>query len=233
MEINGKSIVSTGLVILISVLLGLGLGALLFDAPVQQSAAVTYFGQLRVGDLNAEAIEATVFTATTFVSTTAEVDVTGNASVGGDLAVTGDLDVTGNTTFTGTVTGDLTGDVTGTLTGDIVGPTTVTGLLTVTDEIQFGADELYPLGVGLPGFQLGGGRTTITGTTTFTSATGIPWTGQCTLAAFSTEYAFCTLALEQVIAGTSTVTVTVYDITGTQATDPVLINWLLIGQPSP
>jgi len=140
-----------------------------------------------------------------------------------DLTLTGDLAV-----VNAVLSGDLTA-VSGAFSGDL----TVGGALTVTDEIVFGPDQLYALGVGLPGFQLGGGRVTITGTATFTSATGIPWTGQCTLSEFSANYAFCTLDLAQVIAGTSTVTITVYDLTGTQAVSPTLVNWLLIGQPSP
>lgn len=156
-------------------------------------------------------------------------DVTGNVT--GDVTGTLTGNVTGDVTgdLTGDVTGNVTGDVTGTLTGDITGPTTLTGLLTVTDEIQFGADQLYVLGIGLPGYQVGFGRIVMTGTVTATHATGTPAAGFCTLDTISTTTALC-----GVQASTDTVTLTVYNIDATSvATLPATVNWLLFGMPSP
>ncbi len=150
-------------------------------------------------------------------------DVTGTLT--GDVVgnVTGD--VTG--TLTGDVVGNVTGDVTGTLTGDITGPTTLTGLLTVTDEIVYGANSLYPLGVGLSGFQIGFGSTTVTGTITATHTTGTPYVVLCTLETWSVDTAYCVA-----LGTTGVITATVYDITGSVAvTTPVEINWLVIGLP--
>lgn len=151
-------------------------------------------------------------------------DVTGNVT--GD--VTGTL--TGNVTgdVTGDLTGNVTGDVTGTLTGDITGPTTLTGEFTTTGEIVFGADELYVLGVGLPGFQFGGGRLEITGTHVATHTTGLPWSGVCTLDVITTTAALCGIEM-----ATNVVTITVYDLTGTQSISPTWVNWMLLGIPSP
>jgi hypothetical protein len=158
-------------------------------------------------------------------------DVVGNVT--GDVTGTLTGDVVGNVTgdVTGTLTGDVvgnvTGDVTGTLTGDITGPTTLTGLLTVTDEIVYGANSLYPLGVGLSGFQIGFGSTTVTGTITATHTTGTPYVVLCTLETWSVDTAYCVA-----LGTTGVITATVYDITGSVAvTTPVEINWLVIGLP--
>lgn len=149
-------------------------------------------------------------------------------TVSGTAVIVGGVtaDVTGD--LTGDVTGNVTGDVTGTLTGDITGPTTLTGEFTTTGEIVFGADELYVLGVGLPGFQFGGGRLEITGTHVATHTTGLPWSGVCTLDVITTTAALCGIEM-----ATNVVTITVYDLTGTQSISPTWVNWMLLGIPSP
>jgi hypothetical protein len=140
--------------------------------------------------------------------------------------VTGD--VTG--TLTGDVVGNVTGDVTGTLTGDITGPTTLTGLLTVTDEIVYGANALYPVGAGLPGFQIGGARVEITGTHVYTHATGIPWVVLCAMELPTMGALLC--GIER---GAQAVTVTVYSAppTLTVASVPAWVNILILGEPTP
>ena len=82
-------------------------------------------------------------------------NITGNVTVAnittGNLAVTSDVNILGiinsvgniygNVTgiltgdLTGNVTGNLTGDITGNVTGDLIGDTTVTGKLTVADDL--------------------------------------------------------------------------------------------------
>ncbi len=165
---------------------------------------------------------------------------TGDVTIGGSLVVTGTakfqsaMEVNANADFDSISTLSIDSDAYYNSTGDVQinDNAVITGTLDVGGEVTYGSNNLYPLGVGLPGFQLGGGRLTITGTVVFTSSAGIPWAGLCTLTELSASYAFCTLDMAQVITGTSTVTLTVYDLTGTQAVSPTLVNWLIIGQPN-
>jgi len=118
-------------------------------------------------------------------------------------------------------TAEITGDL------DVGEDLTVGGALTVTGEIQYGANALYPLGVGLPGFQIGGGRAQITGTQVFTHATGTAWVTLCAMETLTATAGAC--GIER---GVGAVTLTVYTVpTLTVATTPAWVNWLIMGQP--
>lgn len=157
------------------------------------------------------------------------VDITAAGDVSAVNAIlTSDLGVV-NITATGDITAVnalLSGDldvVNLTASGDI----TAGGMLTVTDEIVYGLHGLYPIGAGLPGFQIGGGRAQITGTQVFTHAIG---TARAVLCAMETPTAAAGICgIER---GTGTVTLTVYTVPEmTQAVAPAWVDWLIMGQP--
>ena len=173
-----------------------------------------------------------------------------NLTASGDITAAGDVSAV-NATLTSdlgvvniTATGDITavnallsGDITAVnalLSGDLdvvnltaSGDITAGGMLTVTDEIVYGLHGLYPIGAGLPGFQIGGGRAQITGTKVFTHAIG---TARVVLCAMETPTAAAGICgIER---GTGTVTLTVYTVpTMTQAVAPAWVDWLIMGQP--
>jgi len=173
-------------------------------------------GDLDVVDITAagdvSAVNATLTSDLGVVNITATGDITAvNALLSGDITavnalLSGDLDV-----------------VNLTASGDI----TAGGMLTVTDEIVYGLHGLYPIGAGLPGFQIGGGRAQITGTQVFTHAIG---TARAVLCAMETPTAAAGICgIER---GTGTVTLTVYTVpTMTQAVAPAWVDWLIMGQP--
>jgi len=173
-------------------------------------------GDLDVVDITAagdvSAVNATLTSDLGVVNITATGDITAvNALLSGDITavnalLSGDLDV-----------------VNLTASGDI----TAGGMLTVTDEIVYGLHGLYPIGAGLPGFQIGGGRAQITGTKVFTHAIG---TARVVLCAMETPTAAAGICgIER---GTGTVTLTVYTVpTMTQAVAPAWVDWLIMGQP--
>lgn len=204
-------------------------GTITATSLVTSSASLDLSGNLAVAGSSTLSNSLTVSGTTALVgATTATGVITANGGVAGDVTgnVTGDVTGTLTGDVTGNVTGNVTGDVTGTLTGAITGPITLTGALTTTGEIAYGANSLYPLGVALPGYQIGFGSVTMTGTVTATHATGTAYVVLCTLETFSVDTAFCAA-----ISGGNVVTATVYDITGTQAVTSVKINWLIIGMP--
>jgi hypothetical protein len=145
---------------------------------------------------------------------------TGNQAVTGDLAVGGALDVAGASTLDGGISVDSTKFV----VADGTGNTDIAGTL------QFGANNLYPVGYGTSGAKLIVGSTTITGTAALAHglATSVAAAG-CTLAADPTtnEEADCTVT----VSGT-TVTGKVWKTDGSTAGDsPVAVNWWVLGVP--
>lgn len=164
-------------------------------------------------------------------------NVTGNVTgdVTGDLTgnVTGD--VTG--TLTGNVTGNVTGDVTGDLTGDILGSSgttiydsvTITGTLDVAGaSLNYGPNNLYPIGYTDSGFQAKWGSDVITSTANVTHGLTTPVVGLCTLAGelVDNEEQKCSLKITG-----STVSIYVYKEDGSAGDSGVTVYWYLIGLP--
>ena len=183
-------------------------------------------------------------TATAFVG-----DVTGDltGNVTGDLTgdVTGDLtgDVTGNVTgtltgnVTGDVTGNLTGDVTGDLTGDIIGSSgttihdnvTITGTLDIGGaSVNYGPNNLYPIGYTDSGFQAKWGSDVITATKNVVHGLTTPVMGVCTLGGelVDNEEQLCSVKISG-----STVSIYVYKEAGAAGDSGVTVYWYLIGLP--
>jgi len=168
-------------------------------------------------------------------------DVTGNLT--GD--VTGDLtgDVTGNVTgtltgnVTGDVTGNLTGDVTGDLTGDIIGSSgttihdnvTITGTLDIGGaSVNYGPNNLYPIGYTDSGFQAKWGSDVITATKNVVHGLTTPVMGVCTLGGelVDNEEQLCSVKISG-----STVSIYVYKEAGAAGDSGVTVYWYLIGLP--
>jgi hypothetical protein len=161
------------------------------------------------------------------------------ASLTGD--VTGDLtgDVTGNVTgnVTGTLTGNVTGDVTGDLTGDILGSSgttihdnvVITGTLDVAGaSLNYGPNNLYPIGYTDSGFQAKWGSDVITSTANVTHGLTTHVVGLCTLAGelVDNEEQKCSVKITG-----STVSIYVYKEDGSAGDSGVTVYWYLIGLP--
>lgn len=137
----------------------------------------------------------------------------------------------------GTFTGDLTGDVTGDLTGDILGSSgtslkdnvTITGTLDVAGaSINYGPNDLYPIGYTDSGFQAKWGSDVVTGTKNVTHGLTSPVAGVCTLAGELTdnEEQVCSVKING-----STVSIYVYKEAGAAGDSGVTVYWWLIGTP--
>ena len=213
----GSTLTSDGAVAMADLTLSGDLGVVNIAA----SGDITAVNALLSGDLDV-------------VDITAAGDVSAvNATLTSDLGVV-NITATGNiTAVNALLSGDITA-VNALLSGDLdvvnltaSGDITAGGMLTVTDEIVYGLHGLYPIGAGLPGFQIGGGRAQITGTKVFTHAIG---TARVVLCAMETPTAAAGICgIER---GTGTVTLTVYTVpTMTQAVAPAWVDWLIMGQP--
>lgn len=160
-------------------------------------------------------------------------DLTGDVT-DADYVTTTSLYVSGGSDFDGAMNVDANGDFDSLSTlaidsdsyYDSTGDMTVNDNLDITGTLQYGANDLYPLGVGLSGFQIGFGSVTVTGTVTATHTTGTPYAVLCTLETWSIDTAYCVA-----LGTTGVITATVYDITGSQSSTPVQLNWLAIGMP--
>jgi len=151
----------------------------------------------------------------TDTATADKVVITDTLTVGGEstftdaVDITGALDVTGNTEITGTLTASGNTDIGGTL--------------------QYGADDLYPVGNEASGLELVTGTDDVTGTLQIDHGlTTVTW-ALCSMAQDAVaDAATCSVAI-----ATNDVTVKVWKADGFTAgseTD-VTVNWLVIGAP--
>jgi len=137
---------------------------------------------------------------------------------------------TGNLYVAGTF--DLRGDVSdggGNFT--IADNAVITGTLDVAGaSLQYGPNNLYPLGVDTSGFEVEWGVDTITGTLAVTHGLTSPVIAICTLVADpgtgAGDGAFCTATVSG-----ATVTIKVWQDDFTAATVGWAINWVVIGTP--
>ncbi|OQA19152.1 MAG: hypothetical protein BWY63_01810 [Chloroflexi bacterium ADurb.Bin360] len=157
--------------------------------------------------------------------------VAGTASFGTITAIEFVGDVTGD------LTGDVTGDVTGDLTGDILGSSgttihdnvVVTGTLDVSGAaINYGPNNLYPIGYTDSGFQAKWGSDVITATANVVHGLTTPVVGICTLAGelVDNEEQLCSVKING-----ATVSIYVYKEDGSAGDSGVSVHWYLIGLP--
>jgi hypothetical protein len=167
-------------------------------------------------------------------SSTGAVTITDGVLITSTLEVDGAATFDGATDFNAAMNVDANGDFDSLSTlaidsdsyYDSTGDMIVNDNLDITGTLQYGANDLYPLGVGVSGFQIGFGSVTVTGTVTATHTTGTPYAVLCTLETWSIDTAYCVA-----LGTTGVITATVYDITGSESTTPVQLNWLAIGMP--
>lgn len=140
--------------------------------------------------------------------------------------------VTGPANFDGAVDFDNTVNFSGAtvtgLAGDITGDTIISGTLTVTDSLQYGADDLYPLGYATDAQQM------VCGTTAaFTATTVITPTGLSTV-----TYAIATQITTPAATGelltisaptTSTFVLSSWEADYTEGTTGVTAHWCAVG----
>lgn len=174
-------------------------------------------------------------------STVADLEVTSSALIN-KLDVTGTVTATsfvGNVTgnLTGNVTGNVNGDVTGDLTGDILGSSgtdikddvTITGTLDVAGaSLNYGPNDLYPLGSADSGFQAKWGSTVITATANVVHGLTGPVMGVCSIGAelVDNEEQVCSVKISG-----STVSIYVYKEAGAAGDSGVKVYWLVLGTP--
>jgi len=152
----------------------------------------------------------------------------GETHDGEDLYVEGISEFDGSAYFDGAVDMDSTLDVSGAISdggGDLV----IGDNADITGTLQYGADDLYPVGYASSGQQAVYGTTAITGTAT--AAHGLT----------TVTFALCTLGKQQdantagcsLVVNSNTVTLYTYeDDNTTQSTEAsVPVHWLVIGAP--
>lgn len=158
---------------------------------------------------------------------------TGAVSVTDNLYVSGTSDLVGNvSSSTGalTVTDDLR--LTGALEviGAISNPSyyiTITDHVDIQNTLNYGTDDLYPIGSEDSNFQFSWGTTTVTGTAALTTQkVDSPTQAWCTIASAT----FTSTTCSTFIAGT-TVTASVWLSDGTASNVGVDLDWLVIGIP--
>jgi cytoskeletal protein CcmA (bactofilin family) len=191
-------------------------------------------------------------TVPSLVTTTTDLTLTGDLAVGDDATITRDL-LANTATITGAISAaDLTasddlvvGDdatITGTLAalggislenaetiGNAVnGTIAMTGAVDVSGALQYGANNLYPLGFGTDGYQMVLGSVEVTETVTVTHGLTTPLYGFCTMSGSPTdnEEQVCSLGIL-----TDTVTIYVYKEDGSAGDSGVDVFWQVYGTP--
>jgi hypothetical protein len=139
-----------------------------------------------------------------------------------DLGVAGDVEVAGTSDLRGNVT-----DSGGTFT--IADNAAITGTLDVQGaSLNYGPNNLYPLGVDSSGFEVVWGTATISNSGTVTHGLTSPLWATCTYSGTLTdnEEQLCSVGISG-----ATVTVYTYKETGAAGDSEVAINWLVVGLP--
>ena len=159
--------------------------------------------------------------------------LTDDVAVGGDLTVTGAGTVGGNLTVSGAVTVTQSGkdlEIGDDLT--VLDDSTLTDDVDIGGTLNFGANDLNPLGYASDGYQAVFGTTAITGTATAAHGLTTVTFALCTLGRDpdddAGDAAHCTLTVSS-----NTVTLKVWqDDFVTEATETDIdVHWLVIGQP--
>lgn len=146
------------------------------------------------------------------------VNIADNATVGGNVTITGTSDLQGNVA-------DSAGDFT------IADNAAVTGTLDVQGAtLQFGPNNLYPLGEASSGFQVSHSYDTITGTLAVTHGLTSPIVPFCQLGQAPSAVAGEAYDCWVEIAG-AVMTVTVVSSDTTEATSSALVYWAVFGTP--
>jgi len=153
----------------------------------------------------------------------ATLDVQSGATVSlADSTIHGNLIVTGTSDLQGDMA-DSTGDFT------IADNAIVTGTLDVQGaSLQYGPNDLYPMGVSSSGFQMVWGTDTITNSATVAHGLTSPAAGWCTYSGTLTdnEEQKCSVNISG-----ATVTIYTYKEDGTAGDSGVAIYWMVIGTP--
>ena len=145
------------------------------------------------------------------------------------VASGGALEVDSGATFTGDLTGDLTGDILGSSGTTIYDNVTITGTLDVAGaSINYGPDNLYPVGSADSGFQMDWGSDVITGSLAVMHNLITPTVGICSLSGelVDNEEQKCSVKING-----ATVTIYVYKEAGTAGDSGVKVFWMLMGLP--
>lgn len=156
---------------------------------------------------------------------TGEVDFSGATLTGVSTSTLSSLTVNGNAVVTGTA--DLQGDV-----SDSAGTFTVADNADITGTVQYGADDLYPVGYATSGQQLVYGTSSITGTAT--AAHGLTTVTFCVATlgedpeTGAGDAAHVTVA---VAANVCTLNAWQDDWTTAATETDVIVHWLAIGAP--
>jgi hypothetical protein len=138
------------------------------------------------------------------------------ATNAGNLSIAGAFDVEGNVS-------DNAGDLT------LADNVAVTGTLDVQGaSLEYGPNNLYPLGAGSSGFKVVWGNTTVTNTETASHGLTSPVWATCAYSGTLTdnEEQLCSISISG-----STVTINTYKEDGTAGDSGVVILWQVIGAP--
>jgi hypothetical protein len=155
--------------------------------------------------------------------------VTGTVSAA-DLSASDDLFVTNDATITGTLAalGGISLENAETIGNAVNGTIAMTGAVDVSGALQYGANNLYPLGFGTDGYQMVLGSVEVTETVTVTHGLTTPLYGFCTMSGSLTdnEEQVCSLGIL-----TDTVTIYVYKEDGSAGDSGVDVFWQVYGTP--
>lgn len=140
----------------------------------------------------------------------------------------------GNTVITGTLTVSGTSNLVGNVydsggTFTVADNAAITGTLDVQGaSLQYGPNDLYPIGAANSGFEMDWGRDTITGTLAVVHTVTTPTTVICSLG--QTPGATTAQLCSAVFSG-STVTVSVWLTNATPSAVGAVVDWIVIGLP--
>ena len=172
------------------------------------------------------------------ISLTDDLTVTGAAAFNGGIAADTNkftvADTSGNTVIAGTlgVTGDVAVNTNKLNITASSGNTAIAGTLDVASTLQYGANNLYPVGFASSGYQAVYGTSTITGTATAAHGLTTVTFALCTLGEDPTsgagDAAMCTVAVS---ANVVTLKAWQDDFVSAATEANVDVHWLVIGQP--
>jgi len=155
--------------------------------------------------------------------------ITGTVSAA-DLTASDDLSVTDDATITGTLSAlvGISLENEETIGNAVNGTIAMTGAVDVSGALQYGANNLYPLGYASDGYQLVLGSSTVTTTTVIVHGLTTPLYGFCTMSGSLTdnEEQKCSVGISG-----SDVTIYVWKEDGTAGDSGVLVFWQVFGTP--
>lgn len=160
---------------------------------------------------------------------TGTADLQGNvADSGGDMTIADNLAVTGTLDVQG---GDITLQNDESISNGTNGTIALGGAVDVTGaSLQYGPNDLYPLGVDTSGFEIVWGSEVITGETAITHGLTSPVTALCTMGQAPSAAAGESYGCYAVVSG-AVVTVTTVSSDATAATTGATVHWQVIGTP--